>query len=126
MRGRILLVDDDPGIVDVVSYSLEREGYEVETATAGNEALAAVSQRRLDLVILDLMLPEVSGEDICRRLRGAGNTVPILMLTAKGCRARQGPRPRARRRRLPDEAVLDRRASEPHPRTLSATRVRPG
>jgi DNA-binding response OmpR family regulator len=83
MRGRILLVDDDPGIVDVVSYSLEREGYEVETATDGNEALAAASQRRLDLVILDLMLPEVSGEEVCRRLRTAGNTVPILMLTAK-------------------------------------------
>jgi two-component system response regulator RegX3 len=83
MRGRILLVDDDPGIVDVVSYSLEREGYEVETATDGNEALAAASRRRLDLVILDLMLPEVSGEEVCRRLRTAGNTVPILMLTAK-------------------------------------------
>jgi two-component system response regulator RegX3 len=83
MRGRILLVDDDPGIVDVVSYSLEREGYEVETATDGNEAIAAASQRRLDLVILDLMLPEVSGEEVCRRLRTAGNTVPILMLTAK-------------------------------------------
>jgi DNA-binding response OmpR family regulator len=83
MRGRILLVDDDPGIVDVVAYSLEREGYEVETATDGNEAFAAASRRRLDLVILDLMLPEVSGEDVCRRLRSAGNTVPILMLTAK-------------------------------------------
>jgi DNA-binding response OmpR family regulator len=83
MRGRILLVDDDPGIIDVVSYSLKREGYEVETATDGTAALAAAARRRLDLVILDLMLPDVAGEDVCQRLRAAGNTVPILMLTAK-------------------------------------------
>ena len=83
MRGRILLVDDDPGIVDVVSYSLAREGYEVETADDGSKALAAAARQRLDLVVLDLMLPGISGEDVCRRLRAAGNTVPILMLTAK-------------------------------------------
>jgi DNA-binding response OmpR family regulator len=83
MRGQILLVDDDPGIIDVVSYSLEREGYEVETAADGSDALAATTRRRFDLLILDLMLPELSGEDVCRHLRVAGNTVPILMLTAK-------------------------------------------
>jgi DNA-binding response OmpR family regulator len=83
MKGRVLVVDDDPGIVDVLSYSLAREGYEVQTATTGSAALAAAARRELDLVILDLMLPEVSGEDVCRRLRAAGNTVPILMLTAK-------------------------------------------
>jgi DNA-binding response OmpR family regulator len=83
VKGRVLLVDDDPGIVDVVSYSLAREGYEIETATDGSEALAAVTRREPDLVILDLMLPQVSGEEVCRRLRAAGNTVPILMLTAK-------------------------------------------
>jgi DNA-binding response OmpR family regulator len=83
VRGRILVVDDDPGIVDVLSYSLAREGYEVQTAADGIEALAATTQAEPDLVILDLMLPEVSGEEVCRRLRAAGNTVPILMLTAK-------------------------------------------
>ena len=83
MRGRILLVDDDPGIVDVVSYSLEREGYEVETAADGSEALAATTRRRFDLLVLDLMLPELSGEEVCRHVRAAGNTVLILMLTAK-------------------------------------------
>jgi DNA-binding response OmpR family regulator len=83
VRGRVLVVDDDPGIVDVLSYSLAREGYEVQTAADGIEALAAAAQAPLDLVILDLMLPELSGEDVCRRLRAAGNTVPILMLTAK-------------------------------------------
>jgi DNA-binding response OmpR family regulator len=83
VRGRVLVVDDDPGIVDVLSYCLAREGYEVQTATDGSEALTAAAQQQLDLVILDLMLPEVSGEEVCRRLRVAGNTVPILMLTAK-------------------------------------------
>jgi DNA-binding response OmpR family regulator len=83
MRGRVLLVDDDPGIVDVVSYSLEREGYEVELASDGDEALATVTRRPFDLLILDLMLPTLSGEDVCRRVRAAGNTVLILMLTAK-------------------------------------------
>ena len=83
MRGRILLVDDDPGIVDVVSYSLEREGYEVEIAGDGSEAIAATTRRPFDLLILDLMLPQVSGEDVCRQVRAAGNTVLILMLTAK-------------------------------------------
>jgi DNA-binding response OmpR family regulator len=83
VRGRVLVVDDDPGIVDVLSYSLAREGYEVQTATDGSAALAAAAQPELDLVILDLMLPKVAGEEVCRRLRAAGNTVPILMLTAK-------------------------------------------
>jgi DNA-binding response OmpR family regulator len=83
VRGRVLVVDDDPGIVDVLSYSLAREGYEVQTATGGSEALATAARGEFDLVILDLMLPELSGEDVCRRLRAVGNTVPILMLTAK-------------------------------------------
>jgi two-component system response regulator RegX3 len=83
MKGRILLIDDDPGIVDVVSYTLEREGYEVEIAGDGSEAIAAATRRPFDLLILDLMLPQVSGEDVCRQLRAAGNTVLILMLTAK-------------------------------------------
>jgi two-component system, OmpR family, response regulator RegX3 len=83
MNGRILLVDDDPGIVDVVSYHLERDGFSVETATDGNTALAFASTRGWDVVVLDLMLPGLPGTEVCRRLRAAGDTVPILMLTAK-------------------------------------------
>jgi two-component system, OmpR family, response regulator RegX3 len=83
VRGRILLVDDDPGILDVVSYSLRREGYEVATADDGVKALAVAAGQQLDLVILDLMLPDISGEDVCGRLRTLGNTVPVLMLSAK-------------------------------------------
>jgi DNA-binding response OmpR family regulator len=83
VKGWILLVDDDPGIVDVVTYSLEREGYQVESAGDGSETLAAVARRRFDLIVLDVMLPGPSGTEICRILRAAGHTMPILMLTAK-------------------------------------------
>lgn len=83
MSGRILLVDDDPGIVDVVSYHLERDGFSVETARDGESALALASQPGWDFVVLDLMLPGLPGTEVCRRLRAAGDTVPILMLTAK-------------------------------------------
>ena len=83
MTGRILLVDDDPGIREVVGYSLRSEGFEVETATDGESALARAIEEPYDLVILDLMLPGISGTDVCRRLRAERKTVPILMLTAK-------------------------------------------
>lgn len=83
MSGRVLLVDDDPGIVDVVSYHLERDGFSVETAGDGDSALASASRGGWDVVILDLMLPASPGTEVCRRLRAAGDTVPILMLTAK-------------------------------------------
>jgi DNA-binding response OmpR family regulator len=82
-NGRILVVDDDPGIVDVVSYHLERDGFSVETAADGDAALELASQPGWDFVVLDLMLPGLPGTEVCRRLRAAGDTVPILMLTAK-------------------------------------------
>jgi two-component system, OmpR family, response regulator RegX3 len=83
VSGRVLLVDDDPGIVDVVSYHLEREGFSVETAGDGDTALAFASRGGWDALVLDLMLPGLPGTEVCRRLRAAGDTLPILMLTAK-------------------------------------------
>jgi two-component system, OmpR family, response regulator RegX3 len=83
VSGRVLLVDDDPGIVDVVSYHLERDGFSVETAGDGDTALAFATRGSWDVVILDLMLPGLPGTEVCRRLRAGGDTVPILMLTAK-------------------------------------------
>ena len=83
MSARILAVDDDAGILDVLRYLLSSEGFEVETASDGEEALAAASRRPLDLVLLDVMLPGLSGTEVCRRLREADNTVPIIMLTAR-------------------------------------------
>ena len=83
MSARILVVDDDPGIVDVVSYSLREAGFEVETRTDGLSALDAARGRDYDLLVLDLMLPGMSGTDVCRKLREEGQTLPVVMLTAK-------------------------------------------
>jgi two-component system response regulator RegX3 len=79
---RILVVDDEPAIVDAVAYALRSEGFEVESAENGETALSAVASERFDLVILDLRLPKVSGIDVCRRVR-ATSAVPIIILTAK-------------------------------------------
>jgi two-component system, OmpR family, response regulator RegX3 len=79
---RILVVDDEPAIVDAVAYALEGEGYEVDSRADGEAALTAALDEPFDLVVLDLMLPKVSGTEVCRRLR-AESDVPIVMLTAK-------------------------------------------
>ena len=82
MSERILVVDDEPAIVDAVAYALEGEGYEVASRADGEEALSAALDEAFDLVVLDLMLPRLSGTEVCRRLR-AESDVPIVMLTAK-------------------------------------------
>jgi two-component system response regulator RegX3 len=79
---RILVVDDEPAIVDAVAYALEGEGYEVDSRADGEAALTAALDEPFDLVVLDLMLPKISGTEVCRRLR-AESDVPIVMLTAK-------------------------------------------
>jgi DNA-binding response OmpR family regulator len=80
---RVLVVDDDPTVADVVRRYLEREGFVVETAADGVTSLAAAEARPPDLVVLDLGLPGVDGLEVCRRLR-SGSPVPIVMLTARG------------------------------------------
>ena len=80
---RILVVDDDPGIVDVVSVALRGDGFHVDSVETGEDALQAAEERQYDLVVLDLMLPGLSGMEVCRRLRENEQTVPIVMLTAK-------------------------------------------
>ncbi len=80
---RILVVDDDPEIVSFVRRGLAYEGYSVDTAGDGTEALAKAHDREPDLVILDIMMPGIDGIEVSKRLRQAGD-VPILMLTAKG------------------------------------------
>jgi DNA-binding response OmpR family regulator len=79
----ILIVDDEPTIVEVVGLYLQREGYRVVTAADGTAALSLVEQQRPDLVVLDLMLPGLSGLEVTKRLR-AGGELPIIMLTARG------------------------------------------
>ncbi len=80
---RILLVDDEPLITDSLSYSLQREGYEVKSARDGLSAIQAIQDFQPDLIVLDLMLPDISGLEVCRRLR-ATSTTPVIMLTARG------------------------------------------
>ncbi|WP_282695301.1 response regulator transcription factor [Streptomyces sp. CC208A] len=82
-RARILVVDDDPTVAEVVTGYLERSGHAVEHAADGPDALTRAGERRPDLVVLDLMLPGLDGLEVCRRLREAG-PVPVIMLTARG------------------------------------------
>jgi len=79
---RILLVDDEQAVQTLLAYPLRKEGYEVVSATTGPEALDRFRDGRFDLVVLDVMLPQLDGFDVCRELR-AKSAVPIFMLTAK-------------------------------------------
>jgi DNA-binding response OmpR family regulator len=79
---RILLVDDEQSIQTLLSFPLQRDGYDVVMASDGQTALNRFSEQPFDLVVLDVMLPRIDGLEVCRRLR-ARSTVPIIMLTAK-------------------------------------------
>jgi DNA-binding response OmpR family regulator len=81
---RVLIVEDDPSILRGLKDNLLVESYEVLTASDGETGYRLIREQKPDLVILDLMLPRMSGYEICRRLRGDGNTTSILMLTARG------------------------------------------
>ena len=81
---RLLLVEDELGLVLTLTDRFRMEGYEVETAPDGNEGLAMALGSSFDLILLDVMLPGKSGYDICREVRAKGNETPILMLTARG------------------------------------------
>ena len=85
MSEKVLVVDDDPGIVRLMERFLQREGYEVITATNGLQALKAAKDENLELIILDLMLPGVDGFEVCHRLKKEPNTsgVPIIMVSGK-------------------------------------------
>jgi two-component system response regulator RegX3 len=80
---RILVVDDEPAIRDAVSYALRSEGFEVDVTGDGESAVEAALDGEHDVVVLDLMLPGMSGTEVCRRVR-AESAIPIIMLTAKG------------------------------------------
>lgn len=83
MAKRILVVDDEPSITKLVSFNLEKAGYDVDTAADGQAALDKVQDNQPDLIVLDLMLPKVDGLDVCKRLRQENNHIPVIMLTAK-------------------------------------------
>src|SRR5512147_3192686 len=83
---KILIVDDEPDIVELVTYNLKKDGFRVTTASGGEEALDKIRKGAFDLVVLDLMLPGIQGVEICRIIRNDPKTAatPIIMLTAKG------------------------------------------
>lgn len=86
MSARVLVVEDEAALSQLLSYNLIKEGFVVSVCADGDEALVAVDEHRPDIVLLDWMLPNVSGIEICRRLRGHKSTrdLPIIMLTARG------------------------------------------
>lgn len=86
MTPYVLVVEDEDALATLLHYNLDKEGYQIGVAGDGEEALTMASERAPDLVILDWMLPKVSGIEVCRRLRGRAETrnVPIIMLTARG------------------------------------------
>ena len=83
MPKRLLLVDDEPAIIKGLKFSLERDGYEIDAAYDGEEAIQMFNERQYDLVVLDVMLPKLDGLTVLQRIREK-STVPVIMLTAKG------------------------------------------
>lgn len=83
MNQRILIVDDEVSIVTLLTYNIQREGFETDVAYSGDEAVNKAMNTDYDLIILDLMLPRMSGMEVCEYLREENNFTPILMLTAK-------------------------------------------
>jgi two-component system response regulator RegX3 len=79
----VLLVEDEPSFVEALMVGLKREGFRVEVAYDGAEALEKFASVRPDIVLLDLMLPKVSGVDVCRAIRAGGSATPVIMVTAK-------------------------------------------
>ncbi|HEV8678385.1 MAG TPA: phosphate regulon transcriptional regulator PhoB [Stellaceae bacterium] len=86
MKPLVLIVEDEAPLVTMLRYNLEREGFAVDEATDGEEALLRIAERRPDAVLLDWMLPLVSGLEVCRRIRRvpATRSLPVIMLTARG------------------------------------------
>jgi two-component system, OmpR family, response regulator len=80
---QVLVVDDEPSIVDAVATALRYEGFDVQVATTGRSALSAAQEAPPDLIVLDIMLPDLDGLEVTRRLRADGIKVPILFLTAR-------------------------------------------
>ncbi|MEM7368630.1 MAG: response regulator transcription factor [Bacteroidota bacterium] len=79
----VLLVEDDPSLHELLQQNLSFEGYEILSARNGQEALEVATSQSVDVMILDLMLPRISGIEVCKQLRATGNQVPIIMLTAR-------------------------------------------
>ena len=86
MQPHVLVVEDEDALAELLQYNLKKEGFRVSVAADGEEAMMLVEERQPDVVVLDWMLPKISGIEVCRRLRGRQETrnLPIIMLTARG------------------------------------------
>jgi two-component system phosphate regulon response regulator PhoB len=86
MKPYVLIAEDESAVSELLQYNLKREDYEVAIAHDGEEALLMIDERAPDLLLLDWMLPKVSGIEVCRRIRSGGTNpnMPIIMLTARG------------------------------------------
>ena len=124
-KQRVLVVDDEPSIVDAVATSLRYEGFDVDEAATGRAALASAQNAPPDMIVLDIMLPDLDGLEVTRRLRADGITGPDPVPHRPGRPRRQGGRPDRRRRRLRHQALLAGRDRGPHPCHPAADR-RPG
>ena len=82
-EGRVLVVDDEPNITELVAMALKYVGFDVATASSGRDALSSVGDFRPDLIVLDVMMPDLDGFEVCRRLRADGIRVPVVYLTAR-------------------------------------------
>ncbi|MFD1472885.1 response regulator transcription factor [Companilactobacillus mishanensis] len=82
MKKKILTVDDEPAILELIDYNLENNNYDVKKATDGKQAIEMVEEEKFDLILLDQMLPKVSGIDVLKRIRAKGDATPVIFLTA--------------------------------------------
>lgn len=82
-KASILIVEDESGIVEFIKTGLEYEGFLINSVEKGTEAIKFLENNDCDLIILDIMLPDIDGFEVCKRIRQSGNSVPIIMLTAK-------------------------------------------
>ncbi len=83
---KVVVIEDEPDILELIEYNLRREGFDVATAASGRAGLAAIEREKPDIVLLDLLLPGLDGLDVCRRLRAVESTrdLPVIMVTARG------------------------------------------
>jgi DNA-binding response OmpR family regulator len=117
MRRNVLLIEDEPNIIEAIRFLLARDGWTVDTHSDGETALAAIEAAKPDLIILDMMLPGRSGMDILRDLRERedGKSLPVLMLTARG---------QSRDRDMAEKAGVSRYMTKPFSNTEVLTAVR--
>ena len=123
---RLLIVEDEVRLASALQRGLAAEGFTVDLAHTGPDGLHMAQESTYDAVILDIMLPELSGYRIIEQLRGSRELGADPDAHGQGRRVRRGRRPRPRRRRLPDQAVLLRRAAGAHPGPAAPRRARRG